>query len=207
MNRLRPTPIYNNSVKGTLYHAIDPRDTIFCHNIKLSSGRLTSVSFLRSAEPNLIGMRSLYEASTRETEKEDFFEAVRVSDFPSAPPRKGAIFLFASAEDASAANTNWWQGKRIILSAKIIQATRLGAYDSRQLDASRDHWQAAARSYWAGETTEHPLIEVLVDGFIQLHGWEPYARLLSPFHNQGWCPNTCWIAQFESIPSTKRSQD
>jgi hypothetical protein len=167
-------------VTDTLFHAIDPRDWMFCHNIKLSAGRLTAVSLVRAAVPDWGGMRSPYEAFTREAEKEDFFEAVRAGGFPAALPRKGALFLFASAEDAAAANASWWQGQRVILSAQIVQASRVGAFDARKLDASREGWEAAARSYWAGETTEQPRIEVLVDGIVQLRGWEPFAQLMRP---------------------------
>ncbi|MDE3225327.1 MAG: hypothetical protein KGO52_04245 [Nitrospirota bacterium] len=167
-------------MKDTLFHAIDPRDGMFCHNIKLSAGRLTAVSFVRSAVPEWSGMRSPYEAFTRETEKEDFFEAVRARGFPSAPPRKGALFLFASIEDAATANASWWQDQRVILPAQIVQASRVGAFDASQLDAPRERWEAAACSYWAGETTGRPRIEVLVDGIVQLQGWEPFAKLLRP---------------------------
>jgi hypothetical protein len=163
-----------------LFHAIDPSDGMFCHNIKLSTGRLTAVSFVRAAVPEWSGMRSPYEAFTRETEKEDFFEAVRAQGFPAAPPRKGALFLFASAQDAAAANASWWQGQRVILPAQIMQASRVGPFDATQLDVPRERWETAACSYWAGETTDHPRIEVLVDGIVQLQGWEPFAKLLSP---------------------------
>lgn len=169
---------------NNLFHAIDPRDGMFCHNIKLSSGRLTAVSFVRSAVPEWNGMRSPYEAFTREIEKEEFFEAVRAKEFSSAPPRKGALFLFTSQEDAAWANTNWWQNQRAILPARLIHASRVGTFDAKQLDAPREHWLLAARSYWAGEHTAQPRIEVLVDGIIQLDGWEPFARLLGPPQQQ-----------------------
>jgi len=165
---------------NSLFHAIDPRDGIFCHNIKLSAGRLTAVSFVRSVVPEWSGMRSPYEAFTNEVEKEEYFEAVRVKEFSTAPPRKGALFLFASREDAIWANTNWWQGQRAILPAHVIQSSRLGAFDAKLLDAPREHWEKAARSYWAGEHTDQPRIEVLIDGIVQLEKWEPYARLLGP---------------------------
>lgn len=162
-----------------LFHAIDPRDSVFCHNIKLSAGLLTAVSFVRAAVPEWSGMRSPYEAFTREFEKENFFESVRAREFPDAPPRKGVLFLFASDDDAAAANASWWEGRRVILRGQIVQASRVGAFDASQLDAPRGHWEAAARSYWASETTDRPRIEVLVDGIVQLQGWEPFAKLLT----------------------------
>jgi hypothetical protein len=97
-----------------------------------------------------------------------------------APPRKGALFLFASLADATSANAAWWQGQRVILPARIIHASRVGAFDAAFLDASRERWESCARSYWAAERSESPRIEVLVDGVVQLEGWEPFARLLSP---------------------------
>lgn len=115
---------------------------------------------------------------TAEAVKEEFFETVRAKEFPNVPPRNGAIFLFASHEDALWANATWWKGQRTILSASLIHAPRIGAFDAKWLDVSQDEWETAARAYWAGERTEHPRIEILVDGVVQLAGWEPFARLL-----------------------------
>jgi hypothetical protein len=78
------------------------------------------------------------------------------------------------------ANTIWWQGQRIIFPAQIVQPSRFSAFDAKQLDTPRDRWQDADRSYWADETTEHPRIEVVVDGALQFEGWQPFAQLLSP---------------------------
>lgn len=161
------------------FHAIDPRDEIFCHNVGLAEGLLTAVSLRREAMPELAGMRSPYEVYTLEAEKEAVFEAVRVKEFPHAPSRMGAIYLFASAEDAAAANEKWWQGARVVLAASIIGASRFGSFDAAHLDAPAEGWDAAARSYWRGHFTEQPQTEVIVEGVVQLYGWEPYARLLS----------------------------
>jgi hypothetical protein len=167
-------------VTPTLLHAIDPRDGVFCHNLLVGSGRLTSASFIRSAVPEWEGLLSPYEAFTREKDKEDLFERVRAERFPGAPPRKGALFLFATREDADWANATWWQNHRVILSAQVVQASRIGAFDAKLLDAPRASWDSAAHSYWTAERTASPRVEVLVDGIVQLEGWEPCARMLSP---------------------------
>ncbi len=165
---------------GTLFHAADPTDMVFCHNIGILKGRLTAVSMLRAANPELSGARSPYEAFTREADKEAVFEEVRRRDFPSAPSRMGALFFFASQADADAANAAWWRGQRVILRAQIVGAAGVGCFDARHLDAARDNWEAAARLYWAGERTTSPRLEVIVNGVAQLTGWEGLAVKFRP---------------------------
>lgn len=163
-----------------LFHAIDPRDRLFSNNILLNAGRITSMLTIRSATPCGEGLLSPYEAFSIEREKEDVFETIRAREFQNAPPRKGALFLFSTPQDATAANAKWWHGQRVILPANILNASRVGAFDSTQLDAPRDQWESAARAYWSGAMTTHPQIEILLDGTVQLQGWEPYGKLLGP---------------------------
>ena len=73
----------------------------------------------------------------------------------------------------------WWDGKRVILSANVIEARSIGRYDSKHLDTSAHEWENTARKYWSGILTVNPTPEVLVNGIVQLYGWEPYACLLS----------------------------
>jgi hypothetical protein len=86
----------------------------------------------------------------------------------------------SNTDRAEACNAAWWNGARIILEAQIVSGANVGTFDARQLDASPDQWEAAARRYWAGEMTTDPRPEVLVDGQAQLVGWEPHARLGQP---------------------------
>lgn len=164
----------------TLFHAVDPTDRIFCHNIGIYKGRLIAVSLLRAANPELSGARSPYEAFTREVDKEAVFEEVRRREFPSAPSRMGALFFFASQADAEAANAAWWGGQRVILRAQIVTAAGVGCFDAGHLDAVRDNWEATARSYWAGVRTASPRLEVVVNGVVQLAGWEELAMKFQP---------------------------
>lgn len=160
------------------FHAIDPRDQIACHNLFVGNGGITSISFVRAQVPEWSGMRSPYEAFNSEGEKEKIFEGVRGQAFPTAPPRLGALFLFGSADDAAAANERWWQGHRVVLPASILMATRFGTFDASHLNATRDRWESAAYAYWSGQRMPAAQIEVLVEGRIQLQGWEQYARKL-----------------------------
>jgi hypothetical protein len=159
----------------TLFHAIDPDDVILCHNLNLSNGLLTSASLLRAASPSLHGLRSPYEALTGEAEKEQFFEQVRASSFSHLPSRLGALFLFASSLDAQSANERWWAGKRRIFSAKIVIAQRLGAFDSVHLDQPRSSWNEGALLYWSGAQSVAPRAEIVLEGSVQLQGWEALA--------------------------------
>ena len=90
------------------------------------------------------------------------------------------MFLFRSTDEAATANAGWWQNQRIILPAYIIKAIQFGVFDASHLDAPRERWKTAARSYWTGETGGCPRKEVLVNGIVQLQGWEPFAKLLGP---------------------------
>lgn len=160
-----------------LFHAIDPADNLFCHNIEINKGRLTAVSLARQVHPEWDAMRSPYEAFTMERDKEAAFERVRAAHYSNCPPRMGAIFLFPTHEAAERANRAWWGSRRVILPAHVIMAYRIGQFDSKQLNALPNDWEAAARRYWSGATTEDPWVEVLLDGIAQLEGWERYGRL------------------------------
>jgi hypothetical protein len=162
----------------TFFHAVDPMDGIFCHNIKITAGRLHAMSYVRDAIPSMVGCTSMYEAFNVEQEKEEVFETIRIHEFSNAPPRKGAIFLFATKEDANAANVEWWHSQRVILQAEVVEARRAGAFDARQLNSARNNWEAAARTYWSKQMSTQPKIEILVDGVVQLKGWEIFAKLL-----------------------------
>ena len=160
-----------------VYHAIDPNDGLFCHNISINNGRITAVAFARFIRPEWDGMRSPYEVFTHEKEKEDIFEKIRKSEFENCPPRLGSIYTFPDNETAVCANKRWWNGRRVILEASVVHANRIGQFDSRYLDATRENWEASARAYWSGKFSEQPFLEVLIEGVIQLSGWEPYGRL------------------------------
>lgn len=159
------------------FHAIDPSDGMFSHNIFLSKGRVVAISLVRANTPGGTGMMSPYEASTSHKDKEEAFERVRASDFPDLPPRLGAIYLFPSIEAANSANELWWSSKRVVLKAEIVLAQRIALVDSKLLNALPQDWESAARLYWSGEMTAEPAPEILLDGVIQLQGWEPYGRL------------------------------
>lgn len=165
-------------LKKTFYHAIDSTNEIFCHNIKLNDGRVISASFLKAEDPKLEGVVSPYQAFTREHAKEKVFEKIRKETFRDCPSRSGALFLFENLDLAKEVNMIWWDGKRVILSAKIIEAGCIGRYDSKHLDTLPQKWTDAARKYWSGILTPKPVPEVLVNGIVQLYGWEQYARLL-----------------------------
>ena len=160
-----------------MFHAIDPADNLFCHNILIGRGRITAVSLARLLDPNLSGMLSPYEAFTSERRKEDAFERMRAAEFGDCPPRLGSIFLFPTLEAADRANQAWWGGKRVMLPATIIQVNRIGQFDGKQLDASEPDWESAARRYWSQANSADPWHEILVEGAVQLARWEPYGRL------------------------------
>jgi hypothetical protein len=161
----------------TFFHAFNPTDPMFRHNLYVGRGRLSSASAVRDADPALAGIMSPYQALTQHREKEECFEQVRLREFPELPTRLGCIFLFLTREGADRGNAEWWNGVNVILEARIVSAVSVGTFDARQLEALSDQWEAAARRYWAGEFTADPRPEVVLCGTIQLAGWEPHARL------------------------------
>jgi len=169
-----------NLIGRSFLHAADPADWLFSHNLYCGRGNLSAVSAWRQADPNLTGAMSLYEAFTRERPKEDFFEQVRAREFPEQPSRLGSIYLFTTREIADACNAEWWSGARTIHEARIVSAFSVGIFDSRQLDADPEQWEAAARRYWAGELTPNPRPEVVLNGTIHIVEWERHARLGLP---------------------------
>ncbi len=176
---VRRSEYMEDFLNQTFYHALDPADELFCHNVKIANGRIIAVSFLKAGDPNLVGALSPYQAFTRERPKEEVFEHIRAKEFPNCPSRLGAIFLFDDLDLANKANATWWHGKRVILPANVIEARFIGRYDSKHLDTSAHECKDAARKYWSGILTVNPTPEVLVSGIVQLYGWEPYACLLS----------------------------
>ncbi len=166
-----------NLIGQPFFHAFDPADRMFSHNIYVGKGRVPAPCAVRHADPALAGIVSQYEAFTCERAKEDCFEQVRAREYPEQPLRLGSIFLFTTRDTADTCNAEWWSGARVILEARIVSAVSAGIFDARQLDAPPDQWEAAARRYWAGKLMTDPRPEVVVCGTIQLVGWELHARL------------------------------
>lgn len=153
-----------------------PDSQVFCHNLTLNNGSLTAESYRRLSSSGLInhGFQTLYEMFNVEKEKEESFDSVRRQLFPHRPSRLGSIFLFEDRETAEDCNRQWWQDARTIFEAEIIEGT-FGRFDGAYLDSERQHWEAAARMYWTGSRSDSPRVEVVVQGVVQLHGYERFA--------------------------------
>lgn len=120
------------------FHAINPADDLFCHNILIGQGRIVAVSFARHGRPDWNGIISPYEAFTRERPKENAFEAVRSRDFDDRPTRLGSIFLFPDRATAEVASAEWFGAQRVLLEARTTEVLAMGVFDSRQLDATEE---------------------------------------------------------------------
>ena len=98
----------------TFFHAFDPDDRLFSHNIFVGKGRIPSASAMRNVQlPGWEGLMSPYQMFTTERPKEETFERIRAREFPDRPTREGAIFLFPRLEDAERANAEWWGNKQV----------------------------------------------------------------------------------------------
>ena len=166
------------------YHAVPtdrttPDSLVFCHNLTLNNGELIAESYKRIPGSGHLnhGFQSLYEMFNVEKEKEECFESIRGRLCPHRPSRLGSIFLFDDRTKAEECNLQWWQGSRSILEAEIVEGT-FGRFDGKHLDSRRQNWQTAALMYWKGMRSDSPRIEVVVQGIVQLHGFEQFAARL-----------------------------
>ena len=154
----------------TLFHAIDTSNFMTIQNLQAMQGYLPSASFASLLSGNA-DPQSFYQMANANKEKEDFFENVRINEYPNATSRLGALFCFVQHSDAEYANENWWNNERLIVEAIPANVTSITTYDSRHLDTNQENWLNAARSYFASEETATPLLEVVICGRIFIPSW------------------------------------
>lgn len=150
------------------YLAADDSDVMFHHNLKFCKGILQSPSMMRELDPNLSGVVSRYEAVHTDREKEAVFEEVRKAHYPHIPSRMGALYLFPDLDTAIKANQRWWGGKCSLYGAIIQKGSSSFTADSKWLDCTAAEFEESAHSYFSGERTNDPCLEVIVMGTIEV---------------------------------------
>ncbi|MET3585842.1 hypothetical protein ABID21_001951 [Pseudorhizobium tarimense] len=153
----------------TFYHGTRKSD-FFIHNVKVGKGWFRSAS----ASAKVAGLENVttpYALFHRDGDKEAVWERVREQNFPDRPPRLKAIFMFASLADAE--SSEWFKGEdRALIAVKVPVSENIHVADASWLDSPRSEWETCARRYWEGALTEHPKLEVLLDGSAYAEEWE-----------------------------------
>ncbi len=145
------------TTRGTTYELEEPRywhltqpNDILLHNARLGEGIRWTVSVL-AEQSGMQDVVTRYSLLRHDTSREQRFEAIRRQHFP----------------DHQA------------VGALIVAGGRWHRADARWLDRSPAEWDNSARSYWAGEITADPRLEVIAHGGLYFPEWRTFS-LLTP---------------------------
>jgi hypothetical protein len=173
----------------TGWHLVKPQDFLL-NNAFLGKGITASYSKMAEEHQNN-GFQSPYQARNGQQAKEDLWEKVRLQVDPARPSRLGAFFLFESFEAATNAQQGWFEKEgRLLLRVQVPPPPNaiIHRADAAWLNLPEAEWPRAADSYWRGITTQTPLIELIVHGFVFFPDWEK-----PPFGL--WMPNCPPLSQ------------
>ena len=107
-------------------------------------------------------------------------EETRAKLFPHRPSRKNALFLLDAASVIAAKN-KWYNDnvQKYVLRVKVAHDANLHRADVNWFDHP-DFFNSdeVVRNYWEGVLTRHPIIEVIVDGWVYFPMWneDPFGR-------------------------------
>jgi hypothetical protein len=158
---------------GEFWHLTPPRGLIQ-HNAGVGKGVVSSVSVI-ARMPGLEAAVTPYSVSRRQDEKEVVWEVVRAQSFGQRPSRMKSLYCFDSKQLAESALRAWFPNEaREILRLRIIAGANIARCDAAWLDGYPVDWQQRARSYWSGDITDEPFVEVIVDGYVYFPDWERF---------------------------------
>ena len=165
---------------GTFYH-LAAQDSLVFWNAYLGKGFLASISVMAQVN-GLDGVTTPYHLANQQDLKEQIWETVRETKFPSKPSRMKALFLFDDLDAAMKANERWFaeEGRRL-LKARVLSGAQTHKGDSRWLDSYEHEWESKAMKYWAGKMTDAPVPEVILHGTAYFLDWEE-----PPFGSLAW---------------------
>lgn len=158
-------------LRPATYWHLASRNSLIFNNAHLAKGYVQSISAI--AVGGMAGSTTLYAAAGAEQRKEDIFETVRAKSFSHLPSRSKALFCFNSRVDAERAYTEWFKGiDKEFVEMRIPEDTLVHTADSRLLNAAENEWEDMANLYWAGASTDAPLFETIVHGYVFFPGWQ-----------------------------------
>lgn len=94
-------------------------------------------------------------------------EKLRIQDFPNCVSRLRGFYCFPDLNELETARNAWGGGfeHREVLELRISENSLVSSHDANwitnALSAENNDWM---RNYWIGEFTEHPQLEMLVEG-------------------------------------------
>ena len=146
-------------------------------NAQLHDGHYGSVSSLGPAG----GLQGT-DISPALQDFEPVLEAVRATEFPEKPSRRGALFLFEDEATCRRNARTWFPHARTHIIRCVL--TQPAAFHRGHLGwmagPSRERGDQCARSYWAGESAHEPHDwEVVYHGSVYFPDWErePFGSL------------------------------
>ena len=165
-------------LSNMFYHLAD-RDSLLLWNARIGRGVVTSVS-VTATTAGLEAATTPYHFTRQQNPKEQIWEAIRRSEFPSKPSRLKALFLFDALEATLKAQELWFPKEgRHLLRTRIISGAQTHVGDARWLDSLQKEWEEKARKYWSGEMTDDPMPELILHGAVYFPDWEepPFGML------------------------------
>lgn len=153
------------------WHLALKDDVIFNNNVQVGSGAFCSTSKI-AEEPGLQNAHTRYSFYNQNDKKEALFEDVRNHSYPHLPTRIKALYLFDDYRLAEEAKTKWFAGEdRVARECRIFVDTIIHRADASWLNTTPDQWQDAAHSYWKGEESNAPFMELVVKGWLYFPDW------------------------------------
>ena len=165
----------------TFWHFVGVRSLILW-NARVGKGRMATTSLINTELGG--GAVTLHDVDPMlGRPAEAFLEQMRTREFPAAPSRTGAIFLFDDEEIARNSAQCWLKGASFeILKVRVVQGSRIHRGSLGWLEAQPAQWVEAFRAYWRGDLSPQPPghWEYVVDGAVYFPEWErePFGRLL-----------------------------
>lgn len=152
-----------------IFYHLTEKNGILQWNAKLHKGLVRSISHELATGIVPSGAVTAYGYGNQNSETEVLWEKTRQTQFAYRPTRKNALFLFDTREDAQRAQEDWFRDEaRSLVRARIVAWSAWHRGDARWLDEPSAE---TARSYWRGDMTEDPRVEIVVDGQVYFPDW------------------------------------
>lgn len=155
---------------NTYWHLTNTGFSMLLHNARVGKGWVLSVDRMAEGMPEAT---TPYAHLNSQPDKEAVWENVRQQIGPEKlPTRLKCFYAFLSIEDAKMAHAKWGMEERTLVEVRPASDARVHVADATLLNALPESWATNAASYWRGECTPEPLMEVLISGALYFPGWE-----------------------------------
>ena len=156
------------------WHLVAP-DGFFYNNVRVGKGALPSISASIEAEPAIENAHTPYSLSRMQDGKEQVFEEIRKSKYPTRPPRLKSLYVFDDLRLVERALREWFPNERKIPhECRLLTGSAIHKADTAWLNANQEQWRENADKYWQGAMTQNPFPEVIVHGAIYFPDWQRF---------------------------------